>query len=103
MKKIASFLLLFVLVVPLFSEDAVTKAKACIQKEKERHLVEKAKTLLERKAVIEAEMKQIDDKLAKLAAGEDVKVKEDLAIPNIYFSNGGTLMCCTNNSSFPNN
>lgn len=72
MKK--QFVVLLLLVVPLFAQNAVEEAKTKIAKQKHELMVEHAKKLLERKAEIEAEMADINQKLATLESGKDVEI-----------------------------
>lgn len=58
------------------SASVVDEAKAKITKQKHETMVEHAKSLLEKKSELEAELATVNAKLEKLENGQDVKVEE---------------------------
>jgi hypothetical protein len=95
MKKLLCVVLL--LTGMSFGQSVVSEAKAKIEKEHHAAMVSKAQSLLETKAALEAELKEVDAKLAKLEAGQDVKLKEDSGTLVWSGASGGTwttTTCC---------
>lgn len=73
-KAIAVMVLLFCGIAGAQSASVVEQAKEKIVKEKHERMVQHAKTLLEKKASLEAELATVNAKLEKLENGQDVKV-----------------------------
>lgn len=91
MKK---WIVVTMLVGSMFAQDAnvVNEAKASLAAKYHKALVAKAEGLLERKKLLEAELSEIDEKLAKLANGVDVKTDPGGTVGYLYStpSNCGT-------------